>query len=86
MGCGNSVSPAIVQPEHPDRRTDRICAPHRDATAVIGKQRGTIAALTQKVAHLETLLDRSSEISALVAREPKLLVKTVDALLADNAA
>jgi hypothetical protein len=56
----------------------------REATAVITKQHHTIAALTEKVGHLETLLDRSPQIVATIGRDKGLLVKAVDALLAES--
>ena len=55
-----------------------------DATAVIQKQRRTIAALIKRVTHLETLLDRPPHIAKAVARDPDLLMKTVDLLLAES--
>lgn len=54
----------------------------RDATAVIQKQHATIATLTKRVAHLEALFERSPHIANAVARDPDLLIKTVDLLLA----
>jgi hypothetical protein len=59
-------------------------APLRDATAVIEKQHRAIAALTEKVARLETLLDQSLHIAKAIARDPDLLMKTVDLLLAES--
>jgi hypothetical protein len=56
----------------------------RDATAVIEKQHRTIAGLTTRVAQLEAVLDRSPEIAQAVARDPDLLMKTVDLLLAES--
>jgi glutamine synthetase adenylyltransferase len=38
----------------------------------------------QKVAQLETLLDRSPHIAKAIARDPHLLMKTVDLLLAES--
>ena len=57
----------------------------RDATAVIEKQHRTIAGLTTRVAQLEALLDRSPHVANAVARDPALLQKTVDLLLAEPA-
>jgi hypothetical protein len=56
----------------------------RDATTVIEKQRRTIGALTEKVAHLEALVDQSPHIAKAIAPDPELLMKTVDLLLAES--
>jgi hypothetical protein len=66
-----------------NNETDQLM---RDATAAIEKQRRTIQTLTTKVARLESLLDRSPEVTRVVARDPELLMKTVDALLAQGPA
>ena len=71
---------ADVQPLTPSSRDfgfDRNRrAPLRDATAVIEKQHRAIAALTEKVARLETLLDQSLHIAKAIARDPDLPMKT----------
>src|ERR1035437_9352292 len=56
----------------------------RDATVVIEKQRHTIAEMSQKISRLETLLDQSPHIAKAIARDPDLLMKTVDLLLAES--
>ncbi len=56
----------------------------RDATTVIEKQRRTIGAPTEKVVRLEALLDQSPHIAKAVARDPELLMKTDDLLLAES--
>jgi phosphoenolpyruvate carboxylase len=56
----------------------------RDATAVIAKQHRAIAALNQKVSHLQALVDQSPHIAKAVARDPDVLMKTVDLLLAES--
>jgi glutamine synthetase adenylyltransferase len=56
----------------------------RDATAVIEKQHRAIAALNQKVSHLQALVDQSPHIAKAIARDPALLMKTVDLLLAES--
>jgi hypothetical protein len=57
----------------------------RDATAVTEKQHRAIAALNQKVSHLQALVDQSPHTAKAIARDPDLLLRTVDLLLAEPA-